>query len=197
MSRGLSKSTFLGLVALVALLQTAALAFIVVDRDRLLKTGTEIILPVTPLDPRDIFRGDFVTLGNALSTIGSIAAGLDPKVPDGLVKGGTVYVTIAGTGDTWAVRAVSASYPAEVPGDAVVLKGRIRQIYSAGNEPGYSLAVRYGIESYFVPEGTGMALEQKVREQAIKAILAVGRDGTVAIKGLIVDGQRHEAPPIF
>ncbi|MEQ1719038.1 MAG: GDYXXLXY domain-containing protein [Hyphomicrobium sp.] len=192
-----SKRTFLALLALVAGLQTAALAYIVVDRDRLLKSGIEIILPVTPLDPRDIFRGDYVTLGNPLSAIGSIAAKLDPKLPDGIVKGGPVYVTIASENDTWAVRAVSPVYPAEVPSGTVVLKGRVKQIYNAGSEPGYSLSVRYGIETYFVPEGTGMALEAQVRDNAIKAILAVGPGGTAAIKGLIVDGQRHEAPAIF
>ena len=58
----------LALVA-VALVQTAALAWIVVDRDRLLKHGQEVVMQVTPVDPRDMFRGDYVILGNPLSLV--------------------------------------------------------------------------------------------------------------------------------
>ncbi len=57
--------------------------------------------------------------------------------------------------------------------------------------------VRYGIENCFVPEGTGRALEDKVRAHKIEAIVAVAADGTAALKGLIVDGERHEDPPLL
>jgi uncharacterized membrane-anchored protein len=57
--------------------------------------------------------------------------------------------------------------------------------------------MRYGIESYFVPEGTGRPLEQQVRDKKISAVLAVGRSGDVAIKALVIDGQRlAEEPPL-
>ena len=35
----------------------------VIDRVRLLKTGREITLPIVPVDPRDLFRGEYVRLG--------------------------------------------------------------------------------------------------------------------------------------
>jgi len=56
--------------------------------------------------------------------------------------------------------------------------------------------VRYGIESYFVPEGTGKALETQVRDRRIAALVAVDRGGNSAIKGLKVDGKTiyEEAP---
>jgi uncharacterized membrane-anchored protein len=57
--------------------------------------------------------------------------------------------------------------------------------------------MRYGIETYFVPEGTGRALESQVREHKIDAILAVGSDGTAALKGLVIDGERHVDPPLL
>jgi uncharacterized membrane-anchored protein len=59
------------------------------------------------------------------------------------------------------------------------------------------LSLRYGIETYFVPEGTGRVLESKVREHKIDAILAVGADGSAALKGLVVDGERHVDPPLL
>ena len=57
--------------------------------------------------------------------------------------------------------------------------------------------VTYGIESYFVPEGCGRELERLVRDKRIAAVLAVDPSGTVAIKGLSVDGRLvHEEPAL-
>jgi uncharacterized membrane-anchored protein len=57
--------------------------------------------------------------------------------------------------------------------------------------------MRYGVETYFVPEGTGRALESKVRDHKIEAIVAVGADGQAALKGLVIDGERHVDPPLL
>ena len=46
----------------VASLQTAALGSMVWDRIQLLKNGREIVLPIVPVDPRSLFRGDYVIL---------------------------------------------------------------------------------------------------------------------------------------
>ena len=48
-----------------------------------------------------------------------------------------------------------------------------------------------------MPEGTGRDLEQKVRDKKISAVLAVGGSGDVAIKALVVDGQRIHQEPWF
>ena len=49
-------------VILVAFLQTAALAWIVYDRVSLLEDGREVVLKNVPVDPRDLFRGEYVIL---------------------------------------------------------------------------------------------------------------------------------------
>ena len=41
----------------------------VVDRTLLLKNGREIVLPIVPVDPRDLFRGEYVRLGYDISTV--------------------------------------------------------------------------------------------------------------------------------
>ena len=56
-------------LAIVALAQTGVLASMVVDRTLLLKTGREIILPIVPVDPRDLFRGEYVRLGYDINTV--------------------------------------------------------------------------------------------------------------------------------
>jgi uncharacterized membrane-anchored protein len=46
------------LYALAAVLQVAAIAWMVADRAGILRNGTEITLRTRPLDPRDLLRGD-------------------------------------------------------------------------------------------------------------------------------------------
>jgi uncharacterized membrane-anchored protein len=176
-------------VAVVALLQTAVLGWMVWNRSTLLQTGREIIAEVIPVDPRDFFRGDYVILGYTFT------ATPDATLPQGSQKGDVVYATLKrGEGTKWDVAAMSRDYPASVVDDQVVLKGRVEYAYPGANNT-VTGRVRYGIESYFVPEGTGLELEKKVRENKIDAVLAVGPSGEVAIKGLVVDGQRvHDEP---
>lgn len=200
------KHFLLALVA-VAVVQTAALGSIVIGRDRLLKNGREITMKVVPVDPRDIFRGDYVILGY---DVNQIAAENGVDVPPELARGGVVYTQIAPRDDdTWRVVSVTSGYPSQVGAGNAVLKGRVLHIHDrapAAAEgtatqslapPVKVLTVRYGIESYFVPEGEGKALETEVRDRAVKTVLAVGPDGTAAIKALIAGGKRVDTPAIF
>jgi uncharacterized membrane-anchored protein len=185
------------LLAGVAVIQSVALFNMVYQRDRILKTGKEIALPVQPLDPRDIFRGDYVTLGYGFNLLRKSNTETDPNF-DGFSPGSTAYVTMTPSPDGgWTQSHVGSAYPSKVaPGD-VVIKGSVKQVWKSENPAESMVNVRYGIENYFVPEGTGRVLEDKVRAHKIEAIVAVAADGTAALKGLIVDGERHEDPPLL
>ena len=52
----------------VAALQSLVLLWMVWDRVSLLANGREIKAAVVPVDPRDVFRGDYVTLGYGFNT---------------------------------------------------------------------------------------------------------------------------------
>lgn len=187
---------FWPLLIVVALVQSAALFKIVYDRDRLLKSGREITMPVKPLDPRDIFRGDYVTLGYDISTLNT------SHVPignfDNFPTGSSAYVTLSpNPAGGWTVGGVAPEVPATVAPSDVVLKGRVDRLWRAQPASDSFINMRYGIETYFVPEGTGRALESQVREHKIDAIVAVGADGTAALKGLVIDGERHVDPPLL
>ena len=185
------------LLALVAVVQSAALFDMVRARDSLLKSGREITLAVQPVDPRDLFRGDYVTLGYDISRLKAPNAQTD-FAPGSLSAGSTVYVTLAGTADnSWKLTHVGSSFPSTVAPGEIVLKGRVNSTWKDEAAGETFINARYGIENYFVPEGTGRVLEDKVRSHEIKAIIAVSGDGTAALKGLIVDGERHEDPPLL
>lgn len=184
-------------LAAVALLQIGVLMKGVFDRQSLLTTGREIITAVEPVDPRDLFRGDYVILGYNFSRIKK--ADIAASSPfENLRPDDNAYITLRkGEGNVWFPISVEAESPGRTTSDSdVVIKGRVSNRWWSGNTS-TEANFTYGIERYYVPEGTGKALEQKVRDKTVEAILAVGPDGTAAIKGIIVGGERHVDPPLF
>lgn len=192
-----AKGSFWTLLVVVAGVQSAALIKMVYDRDRLLKTGREITIPVQPLDPRDLFRGDYVTLGYDFTSLrkSSLASQIDLEE---FRAGSDIYVTLhPEAAGVWTVAALASSRPRETAPSDVVIKGRVKSVWHSENKTDVLLTVRYGIETYFVPEGSGRTLETQVRDHKIDAIVAVDPGGTAALKGLVIDGERHVDPPLL
>lgn len=172
------------LVALVTAVLTAVLGWMVWDRVSLLKNGREIVLPVVPVDPRSLFRGDYVILGYGVTQAPAIAGEHKPRPP-----GAPVYVTLERSADgEWKAVTSDVTHPGKVAENKVVLRGRDER-HSWMRPAAGSMRVRYGIESYFVPEGQGLELEKAVRDKKIAARIAVDGKGRAAIKGLLVDGK--------
>jgi len=179
-------------IALVAGIQTLVLCYIVYDRVMLLSRGREIVAEVIPVDPRDLFRGDYVTLGYAFTRSG------DVDVSEATSVGDRIFVTLKQDApEKWAVAAASRDYPASTAPENVVIKGIVSQVYPKNETSPARASIRYGIESYFVPEGTGRKLEQDVRDKKISAVLAVGASGDVAIKSLKIDGKLVVEEPLL
>ncbi len=173
-----------GALAAVAALQLGALGFMVADRVRLVTTGREIVLPIIPVDPRDLFKGDYVRLGFPIS---NVPRELTKDLPAGTKN---AFVTLEQQADTsWTVRGTSLRYPAAVAGNQIVLRARPAS-FNTGN-------MHYGIERYYVPEGKGPALEKLAREKKLAAVVAVDTSGNAAIKGLSTDGKRVYDEPLF
>ena len=85
-------------LAVVALAQTGVLAYMVIDRVELLRNGREITLPIVPVDPRDLFRGEYVRLGFEVSRLPRDL--LDGPAPEG--QSARFFVTLEKKEDgTW------------------------------------------------------------------------------------------------
>jgi uncharacterized membrane-anchored protein len=180
-------------IAIVALAQTAVLAYMVTDRVRLLSAGREITLPIIPVDPRDLFRGEYVRLGYDIGRVPvSLLDGPAPGAND------PFYVVIEKQADgAWKPVKVSRTFPKESSPDRVVLKGRVAFDQTPWSKANATQQVRYGIESYFVPEGEGKRLEDMAREKRMAALIAVNSSGEAAIKGIIIDGKLQYEEPLF
>lgn len=182
-------------VAIVALGQAAALGWMIWDRTSLLANGREVVLEVVPVDPRSLFRGDYVILGYDMSRFTLPPGAAPPK------RNAPFYLTLKPAADgTWKVTGGSAEAPAAPAADEVVVKGRVDYVSEPpADQPdkGAIIGLHYGIESFFVPEGTGRALEQMIGDKKLSAVIAVDPAGNAAIKGLMSEGQRVYEEPLF
>ena len=182
-------------IAAVALSQAAVLGWMIWDRVSLLANGREVVLEVVPVDPRSLFRGDYVILGYDISRF-TLPPGTKPPK-----RNSPFYVTLKkGAGETWQAVAGGTERPQKVQPDEVVIEGRVDYTAQGSSDNKQQPAVvglHYGIESFFVPEGTGRELERLVGDKKISALIAIDSGGQAAIKGLMSDGQRVYDEPLL
>ena len=179
----------IGVVAAFTI-QAGLLAAMIIDRALLLARGTEIRLPVVPVDPRDFLRGDYVILSYEISRLRSNpVVGSPPLAADQ-----TVYVALQQENGSWRA---GATYD-RPPLSGLFIKGKVESVRQNESEcpaPCRIYQVSYNLEQFFVPEGKGRALEQLRNDQRLEVDIAIAGDGRAALKRLLVDGAvRHEDP---
>lgn len=164
------------IVASVAALQVAILVgMVVADTVPWRGSGvTTVLLRVVPVDPRDLMRGEYVTLGYDIS--GLPAGGIPGLPPDRTQRAGLpVYVSLIPDTDG---RHYHAGAWQGTPFDSgLFIQGTVS---SWGR-------VNYGIESFYVQEGRGKEYEQSIRSKKLSAEVAVTRGGRASILRLILE----------
>ncbi len=164
-------------LAVVAAGQVTFLTGMVVVDNLPYQFGQTIRLKVEPVDPRDMFRGDYVTLNYDFSRL-SAAAGDDmPGSWNDTYGEHEVFILlkpVAGE-NYW----TKDRYAAVQPTEGVYIRGRS----AAWNNS----LIRTGIEAYFVQEGQGLEIEDAMRRRRpVFAEVAVWR-GTAKLKQVIVE----------
>lgn len=145
-----------------------------------LRTGEKILLKTVPIDPRDLFRGDYIVLRYEISSLNLDNfenKDLNVKENDFL------YVSLKKEGKYWNAKNIYKDRPNEL-----AIKGRIK--YKSGRK----IDVEYGIESFFVPEGEGKQLERYRNSQELDVEVSVDRFGNAVINNLYIDGKVWIAP---
>lgn len=179
----------------VVLVQTLILLAMIGMRQWTLATGMPVILETQPIDPRSLFSGDYVRLNYKVSDLR-----LEELAGDRLFKRhDTVFVVLARDGESggeyW--KAISVHRGRPRPGDGqAVIKGRVEYtgdtIWDAAQNKAVEVKhvhVRYGIEDYFVQEGTGRELERPRQDEKVSIEVAVDRFGNAGIKAVLVNGR--------
>lgn len=141
-----------------------------------LRTGTQVLLKTVPVDPRDLFRGDYVILRYKISTLDL------NKIPADYVDfktGDKIYLTLDKKNGYGVPAKIYRNSPES---EELFLKGIVKDVR------GKRLTVEYGIESYFVPEGKGKEIE-RVRGRTLDVKASIDKFGNAAIKSLLMDGK--------
>lgn len=238
---------------LLILLQVLLLTGIIAYREYWIATGERVVLRTVPVDPRDIFRGDYVQLSYEISSLD-----LDSlNAKDSFKPNETIYVGLSKNEDgTYKSSSASKAMPQgtkfiqgrvqyETPvsqrwevlvkddsgiihtlkprwfsgfkqGDRVIFcvdqRNNVMNFFredakykpecAKGNSMVTGMVeeiketkfrqvnVEYGIESYFVEEGKGRAIESARNAREVKVEVSLKKDGKAIITGLFMDSQR-------
>ena len=176
---------------LLALGQTLALGAMLSERISILRSDVVLTLKAEPIDPRDIFRGEYVILRYKISQYTA------PKALD-FQKGAELWALLKRDGEDWSIDRIVADRPASFePTDAaaairieslnILLRTDEKIVYRVG----------FGLERFYVPEGQGRELEKLIGEDRLTIDAAIGPNGGAGIKALRIDGRIVHDEPLF
>ena len=129
--------------------------------------GQEIRLRAQPVDPLDVFRGNYVVLRYDVSSL---------PVNFDVARGDRICTPLRETGDEWR----GGSAVAGLPGGREAICGRARRDAEAGTE----VEVEYGIETYFASAGRAREIERALASGPVYVIVDLDDDGSARIKRL-------------
>lgn len=176
----------------IGLLWLLVIGGIIISKQITIWTGTTVRLQTQPVDPYDLFRGDYVTLRYRISDMNRIPDFSRKDTPVwtpasssyAWSSGDTVYVVLRQQPDgTATAEYKTPQYPT---GNVLFLKGTVSG-YNANQ-------IDYGIESYFVPQGKGKDIERS-RGTNLFVSVTIDRWGNAVIRDLVMTTQ--PAPSIM
>lgn len=186
-------------LAAIAVLCGLILAM-VVERASVLRSGATVKLATEPVDPRDLFRGDYVVLNYGISSLNLTRLAASGEYE----RNSTLFVGLRADADGVArpVRVARADEPRDP--SLIWLAGKVgyqtgcpaRRDETEPCAPGDKvLRMTYGLESYFVPQGQGRTIET-TEASRVHILAAVTPGGRSAIKSLLIDGKPvYDEPP--
>jgi len=237
---------------LIICLQALLLCGIIAYRQYWIATGNKVVLKTTPIDPRDLFRGDYVNLTYEITNLNvdsqsqkpdflpsqpiyvdlgtaadgtSFAAAIGREQPtsgrfiqgrvryehleskwdvkyrddsgaarefqpqwfQGMKKGDRIAICLDEQGAVLNYNKEDAPYRQPCMQNTRPVHGIVEEVTETKTK---KVNVEYGIESYFVEEGTGIQIEQGRNVRGpVKVEVSLRKDGKGIISKLMLDGQ--------
>lgn len=141
-------------------------------------TGRSYLLPVQARDPRDFFRGNYVSLRYEFSTINLDKVAHDLKPGQSHVFGDTMYLAMR---ESDGALTATGLYSERRPDAAIVLKVQPDSRLSGGDKHA-SLATC--LESFFAPNTDALAWEDALRQGRVFARVSIDHSGNARLTGL-------------
>lgn len=139
--------------------------------------GQEIMIKTRPVDPRDVFRGDYVVLSYDINELPIDRVPTVFKTEDQWEKLRQVplYVLLKKEGPFYVVDSATFERPAQ----GIYLRGFFQYpvwsqtVTGTGSSSMSGIQVTYNLDQYFVPENTGTTLEELSRKGQLIASVKV------------------------
>lgn len=185
------KALIIGAIV-AAIIQSGLLAKIIYDRAELISNGTEVNLQSGMVDPRDLFRGHYVTLN---LSIGRISA-KDVEIVGALKKGEPIYVTLKrGIDEFWIAESLFSSIPNDI--STPIIKGELRYIRNAENFDKAEYRIKFPFDRFFAPKKKAKELEKVRNGRKLGILVSLSDTGEGVIKGISVEGETIYNEPIY
>lgn len=166
--------------------QLLVLAWMAGEREWIFRTGQPAYLRTAPIDPRDLFRGDFVRLQYEINSVRreDLEAGLSSPGAE-RKRHEVVYTRLRPAGEGLYE---AAGTSARRPEGGLFLRGRTEDSWRMGWRGGGHFLVKYGIEQLFVEQGSGRDIEKRRGRRGelqvpMEVEVAVSPSGTAVIRG--------------
>lgn len=171
-------------VLLAVAAQLLVLAWMAAEREWIFRTGQVVFLRTAPIDPRDLFRGDFVRLQYEINSVRPEGAGATAAPPQRR-RHEIMYTRLRAAGEgLFEAAGTSTARPSE----GLFLRGRTEDDWRLAWRGAGHTIVKYGIEQLFVEQGSGMAIEERRGTRdglqvPMEVEVAIGASGTGVIRG--------------
>lgn len=156
-----------------------------------------MLLDVEPVDPRDLLRGDYVVLGYNISLISTDIISNGAQEGDISREEAPIYVRLRAD-DKGVFQPIAARYdakPEQPLGEGEVdIRGTTHRWWVDDTK---MVAVNYGIERFYVPEGEGREIERDMSIRPFQMQVAVAEDGAAQIKAFYEGDVLLYAEPLY
>jgi uncharacterized membrane-anchored protein len=149
------------------IVQIGILSTIAIQPAFTIAQGTTVTFTTAPVDPWDMFRGDYVILSYDFSNAVPISKPLAGDTP--------IYVVLKKSDNGKWMPVRSATEKPTISNGEIVLKGKV------GYCSEKTATVHYGIEQVYVSEGAGRRVNSN---EPLQVDVAVGTDGSGVVKAL-------------
>lgn len=168
--------------------QLLVLLLLILFKFSVLIGGNAVLLKIRPVDPRDPFRGDYVTFTYADISRGAFQFNYEP-----VRNGDRVYVPLERSGGSY--WRVSGEVGKVKPKEGLFIKGVVEsggvdivdELAGSTKRSYRTVTIKYGIEEYFIPEGAGHSMVFRGDKNFAKVM--VDENGNAVIKQIFVDNK--------
>jgi len=159
--------------------QIAVPGFMIAKQELLLAKGTKVLLQCLPIDPRSLFSGDYVILNYEISQIDKDIISKSGITETDKLNNKAIYVALTpkSGGKYYTVSEVALDIEILKKHYPVIIQGRVE--YASD-----TLQVKYGVESYFVPQREGRIIEESLRDVSVE--VSISENGESAISKLFI-----------